>query len=191
MLVLVQAPSGSPPTGGLPPMQGVSSSLQALRPQGPTITPSLANHYRDDLVNHVRNWPADILEKQVSVRQLVVGWLVNFALNMAISGPETGRRSAHYGQYTVFQSVGRAEVRQVNRAIDWDPSHVARTKVSGEVDFSIYFYNILMIKKTISKRIGMRFHSHFQTKFAILLIFIYKSETHFQLAKRERRKYEL
>nr|AEE63275.1 unknown [Dendroctonus ponderosae] len=60
----VQAPSGSPPTGGLPPMQGVSSSLQALRPQGPTITPSLANHYRDDLVNHVRNWPADILEKQ-------------------------------------------------------------------------------------------------------------------------------
>lgn len=47
-------------------MQGVSSSLQALRPQGPTITPSLANHYRDDLVNHVRGWPADILEKQVS-----------------------------------------------------------------------------------------------------------------------------
>lgn len=60
----VVAITGSPPAGSLPPMAGVSSSLQALRPQGPTITPSLANHYRDDLVNHVRGWPAEILEKQ-------------------------------------------------------------------------------------------------------------------------------
>ncbi|XP_066157046.1 WW domain-containing adapter protein with coiled-coil homolog [Euwallacea fornicatus] len=60
----VVAPTGSPPSGSLPPLQGVSSSLQALRLQGPTITPSLANHYRDDLVNHVRGWPAEILEKQ-------------------------------------------------------------------------------------------------------------------------------
>lgn len=67
----VVAPTGSPPAGGLPPMQGVSSSLQALRPQGPTITPSLANHYRDDLVNHVRGWPADILEKQVRAIVLI------------------------------------------------------------------------------------------------------------------------
>lgn len=41
-----------------------SSSLQALRPQGVSLTPSLANHYRDDLVNHVRGWPAELLEKQ-------------------------------------------------------------------------------------------------------------------------------
>lgn len=65
IVVAAPPPTGSPPTGSLPPMQGVSSSLQALRPQGPTITPSLANHYRDDLVNHVRGWPAEILEKQV------------------------------------------------------------------------------------------------------------------------------
>ncbi|CAG9854105.1 unnamed protein product [Phyllotreta striolata] len=56
-------PVSSPP-GSLPTLQGVSSSLQALRPQGPTITPSLANHYRDDLVNHVRGWPAELLEKE-------------------------------------------------------------------------------------------------------------------------------
>ncbi|CAH1101960.1 unnamed protein product [Psylliodes chrysocephalus] len=56
-------PVSSPP-GSLQTLQGVSSSLQALRPQGPTITPSLANHYRDDLVNHVRGWPAELLEKQ-------------------------------------------------------------------------------------------------------------------------------
>ncbi|XP_063235701.1 WW domain-containing adapter protein with coiled-coil homolog isoform X2 [Bacillus rossius redtenbacheri] len=43
---------------------GVGSSLHALRPQGPHLTPSLANHYRDDLVNHVRGWPAEALEKQ-------------------------------------------------------------------------------------------------------------------------------
>lgn len=59
------APAGSPQGNSISSLQGVSSSLQALRPQGPTITPSLANHYRDDLVNHVRGWPADILEKQV------------------------------------------------------------------------------------------------------------------------------
>ncbi|XP_075229440.1 WW domain-containing adapter protein with coiled-coil wacky isoform X1 [Lycorma delicatula] len=56
---------GSPPsslsslqslTGGVG-VGGVSSSLAAL-------TPSLANHYRDDLVNHVRGWPADVYEKQ-------------------------------------------------------------------------------------------------------------------------------
>ncbi|XP_072400158.1 WW domain-containing adapter protein with coiled-coil [Diabrotica undecimpunctata] len=56
-------PVSSPP-GSLQTLQGVSSSLQALRPQGPTITPSLVNHYRDDLVNHVRGWPAELLEKQ-------------------------------------------------------------------------------------------------------------------------------
>lgn len=43
---------------------GSCSSLHALRPQGPHLTPTLANHYRDDLVNHVRGWPADGLEKQ-------------------------------------------------------------------------------------------------------------------------------
>ncbi|KAG5894380.1 hypothetical protein JTB14_015657 [Gonioctena quinquepunctata] len=59
----VAVPVNSPP-GSLQTLQGVSSSLQALRPQGPTITPSLANHYRDDLVNHVRGWPAELIEKQ-------------------------------------------------------------------------------------------------------------------------------
>ncbi|CAH1170012.1 unnamed protein product [Phaedon cochleariae] len=59
----VVVPVSSPP-GSLQTLQGVSSSLQALRPQGPTITPSLANHYRDDLVNHVRGWPAELIEKQ-------------------------------------------------------------------------------------------------------------------------------
>ncbi|KAJ4431598.1 hypothetical protein ANN_20197 [Periplaneta americana] len=43
---------------------GSCSSLHALRPQAPHLTPTLANHYRDDLVNHVRGWPADALEKQ-------------------------------------------------------------------------------------------------------------------------------
>jgi hypothetical protein len=47
---------------------GSCSSLHALRPQGPHLTPTLANHYRDDLVNHVRGWPADTLEKQVCLR---------------------------------------------------------------------------------------------------------------------------
>lgn len=61
----VSAPVSSPPGTNVSTLTGVhSSSLQALRPQGPSITPSLVNYYRDDLVNHVRGWPADILEKQ-------------------------------------------------------------------------------------------------------------------------------
>lgn len=52
------------PLSSLQHVGACTSSLSALRPQGPSITPSLANYYRDDLVNHVRGWPADILEKQ-------------------------------------------------------------------------------------------------------------------------------
>nr|CAD7201271.1 unnamed protein product [Timema douglasi] len=56
---------GSPPSSLQSLSQAtVGSQLHALRPQGPHLTPSLANHYRDDLVNHVRGWPAEALEKQ-------------------------------------------------------------------------------------------------------------------------------
>lgn len=44
-------------------LQGVSS--QMLRHQGPSLTPSLANYVRADLIAHVTNWPAEMLEKQV------------------------------------------------------------------------------------------------------------------------------
>ncbi|XP_014291451.1 WW domain-containing adapter protein with coiled-coil homolog isoform X1 [Halyomorpha halys] len=50
----------SPPSSLL----SAGTALAGLRPQAPNLTPSLANHYRDDLVNHVRGWPADLLEKQ-------------------------------------------------------------------------------------------------------------------------------
>ncbi|XP_034943550.1 WW domain-containing adapter protein with coiled-coil isoform X2 [Chelonus insularis] len=47
---------------------GNSGGLQALSrvqpPLTPSLTPSLANHYREDLTQHVRAFPADILEKQ-------------------------------------------------------------------------------------------------------------------------------
>ncbi|XP_033318015.1 WW domain-containing adapter protein with coiled-coil homolog isoform X4 [Bombus bifarius] len=45
-----------------------NTGLQALSrvqpPLTPSLTPSLANHYREDLTQHVRAFPADILEKQ-------------------------------------------------------------------------------------------------------------------------------
>ena len=48
---------------------GNGGGLQALSrvqpPLTPSLTPSLANHYREDLTQHVRAFPADILEKQV------------------------------------------------------------------------------------------------------------------------------
>lgn len=58
-------------------LSGLSSSggLQALSrvqpPLTPSLTPSLANHYREDLTQHVRAFPADILEKQVSLIQYI------------------------------------------------------------------------------------------------------------------------
>ncbi|XP_059475893.1 WW domain-containing adapter protein with coiled-coil homolog isoform X2 [Neocloeon triangulifer] len=57
--------ANSPPSS-LSSLQSLSgsSTLQALRPQGPNLTPSLANFYRDDLVNHVRGMPAELVEKQ-------------------------------------------------------------------------------------------------------------------------------
>lgn len=78
----------SPPTSSLSSLQSltqvaaVSSSLHALRPQGPHLTPSLANHYRDDLVNHVRNWPADALEKQVNLLYYILIYLIYFILQL-------------------------------------------------------------------------------------------------------------
>uniref|UniRef100_A0A7G3AM16 Putative secreted protein n=1 Tax=Lutzomyia longipalpis TaxID=7200 RepID=A0A7G3AM16_LUTLO len=43
-------------------LQGVTS--QVSRTLGPSLTPSLANYSRTDLIQHVTNWPADLLEKQ-------------------------------------------------------------------------------------------------------------------------------
>lgn len=53
-------------SASLSSLQGVVASTQALRSQGPSLTPSLANYFRADLIAHVTNWPADLLEKQVN-----------------------------------------------------------------------------------------------------------------------------
>lgn len=51
-------------SASLSSLQGVSS--QMLRHQGPSLTPSLGNYVRADLIAHVTNWPAEMLEKQVN-----------------------------------------------------------------------------------------------------------------------------
>jgi len=48
-----------------PQQQSLSSSLLALRPTVPHLTPSLGNYYRDELTNHIKNWPVHPIEKQV------------------------------------------------------------------------------------------------------------------------------
>lgn len=53
---------GSPPSS-----LSCLQSLAVAAVGSSSLTPSLANHYRDDLVNHVRGWPADVCEKQVSL----------------------------------------------------------------------------------------------------------------------------
>lgn len=44
---------------------GLQGLARVQPPLTPSLTPSLANHYREDLTQHVRAFPADILEKQV------------------------------------------------------------------------------------------------------------------------------
>jgi len=79
-LFIVTSPGGTNSGVGLSSLQSLSTlgslgslsntgGLQALSrvqpPLTPSLTPSLANHYREDLTQHVRAFPADILEKQV------------------------------------------------------------------------------------------------------------------------------
>lgn len=51
--------------GNLSNAGGLQALSRVQPPLTPSLTPSLANHYREDLTQHVRAFPADILEKQV------------------------------------------------------------------------------------------------------------------------------
>lgn len=53
---------GSPVNSTAP---ALSSSLLALRPTVPHLTPTLGNYYREELTNHIKNWPVHGIEKQV------------------------------------------------------------------------------------------------------------------------------
>lgn len=44
----------------------VGSSVQAANLRGPEISPKLAKYFRADLIAHVTNWHAEVLERQVS-----------------------------------------------------------------------------------------------------------------------------
>ena len=54
----------SPPSS----VANISSAISSasLKPSVPTLTPSLANFFREDLVSHVTGWQAEHAEKQVS-----------------------------------------------------------------------------------------------------------------------------
>ena len=88
MISLVTSPGGANSNvQGLSSLQGLSTlgslgslgnsgGLQALSrvqpPLTPSLTPSLANHYREDLTQHVKAFPADIFEKQVSFQKKIL-----------------------------------------------------------------------------------------------------------------------
>ncbi|XP_076045309.1 WW domain-containing adapter protein with coiled-coil wacky isoform X2 [Oratosquilla oratoria] len=62
---------GSPNNSSINSLQSLTqtagtSSLAALRPQAPVLTPSLANYYKETLISHVQNWPAENLERQAN-----------------------------------------------------------------------------------------------------------------------------
>jgi hypothetical protein len=53
----------SPPNSVTNISSAISSA--ALKPSVPTLTPSLANYFREDLITHVTGWQADHAERQV------------------------------------------------------------------------------------------------------------------------------
>lgn len=58
---------GSPATS----LSSLSAAAASLRPSAASshaLTPSLASHYRPDLISHVTGWPAEQMEKQVNVK---------------------------------------------------------------------------------------------------------------------------
>lgn len=64
VIITVDSSSGS---ASLSTLQScVSNSMQSNRCQGPDISNILSKYFRADLINHVTNWSADQLEKQVS-----------------------------------------------------------------------------------------------------------------------------
>ncbi|XP_055532626.1 WW domain-containing adapter protein with coiled-coil homolog [Wyeomyia smithii] len=52
-------------TSAVSSLQGVMTSSQCGRSQGPNLTPSLAKYFRADLISHVTGWPSEILEKTI------------------------------------------------------------------------------------------------------------------------------
>lgn len=83
-------------SASLSSLQGVVTSSQILRNQGPSLTPSLANYVRADLIAHVTNWPAEILEKQVifthifsdSSKQVSIFFFIKYFFQAQIASDE-------------------------------------------------------------------------------------------------------
>lgn len=57
--------AGPTTTSAVSSLQGVMTSSQGGRSQGPNLTPSLAKYFRADLISHVTGWPSEILEKTI------------------------------------------------------------------------------------------------------------------------------
>jgi len=59
--------------GRSPPMANSSSALATAMP---TLTPSLANYFKESLVGHVIGWQADHAEKQVRMKLVACSLLI-------------------------------------------------------------------------------------------------------------------
>lgn len=56
---------GNSSSASISSLQSCVSSVQASNLRGPEISPKLAKYFRADLIAHVTNWHADVLERQV------------------------------------------------------------------------------------------------------------------------------
>jgi hypothetical protein len=75
----------SPPNSVTNISSAISSA--ALKPSVPTLTPSLANYFREDLITHVTGWQADHAERQVFLSSSIplcpyINPFINFDFNI-------------------------------------------------------------------------------------------------------------
>jgi hypothetical protein len=57
--------NGHPTTSGNA-TNSVMAAASSSKPSVPTLTPSLANYFRENLIEHVTGWPADLAERQAN-----------------------------------------------------------------------------------------------------------------------------
>jgi WW domain-containing adapter protein with coiled-coil len=58
--------------GGVSSLQSVMSAASQVNNRLNLLTPSLAKFFRVDLLNHVTNWPSEMLEKQVRQKTAII-----------------------------------------------------------------------------------------------------------------------
>lgn len=150
----VTSPGGTNPgVQGLSSLQSLSTlgslgnlsntGLQALSrvqpPLTPSLTPSLANHYREDLTQHVRAFPADILEKQVYMYTCLIRVIVEISGPYLIQNVSTIMAAQAQKLSEEAHTMGSLQCTRVSAELKTARSIVRLTEIQATLQEQRYF----------------------------------------------------